>query len=75
MTMLQVISGESTQASWTETVKRLLHRYSEYRKKRRAFAELRSLDPRTLKDMGVDRSEAASIVYGGTRGRRRGYLG
>jgi uncharacterized protein YjiS (DUF1127 family) len=43
----------------------------EYRKKRRALAELRSLDPRTLKDMGIDRSEVISIVYGDANGRRR----
>jgi uncharacterized protein YjiS (DUF1127 family) len=48
------------------------HRYLEHRNKRRALAELRSLDPRTLKDMGIDRSEVTSIAYGNLEGRRRG---
>ena len=71
MTVLQVHSGAQTQTFWTATIKRLLDRYSEHRKKRRALAELRSVDPRTLKDMGIDRSEVTSIVYGNPKGRRR----
>jgi uncharacterized protein YjiS (DUF1127 family) len=71
MTVLQVYSGAQTQTFWTATIKRLLDRYSEHRKKRRALAELRSVDPRTLKDMGIDRSEVTSIVYGNPKGRRR----
>jgi uncharacterized protein YjiS (DUF1127 family) len=59
------------QTVWTATVKPLLTKYLEHRKKRRALAELRSVDPRTLKDMGIDRSEVTSIVYGPPNGRRR----
>src|SRR5262245_55163967 len=59
------------QTAWTATIKPLLTRYLEHRKKRRALAELRSVDPRTLKDMGIDRSEVTSIVYGLQNGRRR----
>src|SRR5262245_24430415 len=70
MTVLQAYSGAET--AWTATIRRLLHRYLEYRKKRRALAELRSLDPRILKDMAIDRSEVTSIVYGDPNGRRRG---
>jgi uncharacterized protein YjiS (DUF1127 family) len=57
--------------AWAATIKPLLTRYLEHRKKRRALAELRSVDPRTLKDMGIDRSEVTSIVYGPPKGRRR----
>ena len=72
MTALQAYSGAQTRTVWTATIKRLLHRYSEHRKRRRALAELRSVDPRTLKDMGIDRSEVTSLVYGNPEGRRRG---
>lgn len=71
MTMLETFSGMPTRTDWREMFRRLLHRYSAYREKRRALAELRSLDPGILKDMGVDRSEAASIVFGGGGERRR----
>jgi len=70
MTVLQAYSGAET--AWTATIRRLLHRYLEHRNKRRALAELRSLDPRILKDMAIDRSEVTSIVYGDPKGRRRG---
>src|SRR5215475_9446163 len=64
-------SSKSFQTVWTETIKPRLFRYLEHRRKRRALAELRSVDPRTLKDMGIDRSEVTSIVYGNPNGRRR----
>jgi len=64
-------SSKSFQTVWTEAIKPLLFRYLEHRRKRRALAELRSVDPRTLKDMGIDRSEVTSIVYGNQNGRRR----
>ncbi len=70
MTVLQVYSA--AEPVRTGTIKRLLHRYLEHRNKRRALAELRSLDPRILKDIAIDRSEVASIVYGDPKGRRRG---
>lgn len=64
-------SSRTFQTVWTATVKPLLTRYLEHRRKRRALAELRSVDPRALKDMGIDRSEVTSIVYGNPNGRRR----
>jgi len=60
------------QSVWKTKIEPFLVRYLEYRKKRRALAELRSLDPRILKDMAIDRSEVTSIVYGDPNGRRRG---
>jgi uncharacterized protein YjiS (DUF1127 family) len=57
-------SGRVFQSVWKAKIEPFLVRYLEYRKKRRALAELRSLDPRTLKDMGINRSEVISIVYG-----------
>jgi uncharacterized protein YjiS (DUF1127 family) len=40
-------------------------------RKRRSVAELASVDPRTLKDIGIDRSEIKSIVYNDAQDRRR----
>jgi uncharacterized protein YjiS (DUF1127 family) len=72
MTALQTYSAEETQNLWSGTIKRLLRRYLAHRNQRRALAELRSLDPRILKDMAIERSEVTSIVYGDPKGRRRG---
>lgn len=61
------------QNSWTATIRSLLDCYAEYRKKRRALAQLRGLDARTLKDIAIDRSELSSVVHGDPQGRRRAY--
>jgi hypothetical protein len=37
MKALQAHSGAQTHAAWTETIKRLIHRYWEHRNKRRAL--------------------------------------
>jgi uncharacterized protein YjiS (DUF1127 family) len=71
MTVLQSCSETEKRADWTGTVKRLVYRYLEHRNKRRALAELKSLDPRILKDMAIDRSEVASVVYSDPKERRR----
>lgn len=52
-------------------VKSLVHRYLDYRHKRRAVSELRSLGSRTLKDMGLHRSEINSLVHCDRKERRR----
>lgn len=72
MTVLQTHSAVETQNLWSGTIKRLFRRYLAHRNKRRALAELKSLDPRILMDMAIDRSEVTSIVYGDPKGRRRG---
>jgi uncharacterized protein YjiS (DUF1127 family) len=71
MTMLQATSAVRTRAAWMAAIGQLLRRYLEHRKQRRALAQLRSVDPRILRDMGIDRSEVTSIVYGDPKGRRR----
>jgi uncharacterized protein YjiS (DUF1127 family) len=38
--------------------------FSEWRRRSRAYSELMSLDDRSLSDIGVDRSEIPSLVYG-----------
>lgn len=75
MTVMEIHSRGATPPFWTATFKALLDRYCEHRKRRRALAELRSVDPRILKDMAIDRSELISIVHGDARGRRRAYAG
>jgi len=71
MAMLQATSAIQPQTTWTAAIAHLLRRYLEYRKQRRALAQLNSVDPRILRDMGIDRSEVTSIVYGDPKGRRR----
>lgn len=61
------------QILWAVTARSLLKRYAEYRRKRRALAQLRGLDAATLRDLAIDRSELSSIVHGGSHGRRRSY--
>jgi uncharacterized protein YjiS (DUF1127 family) len=75
MTIMEIHSREATRTLWIGTIKPLLARYGEYRKRRCAVAELRSVDPRILKDMAIDRSEVSSIVYGNSGDRRRAYTG
>lgn len=41
-----------------------LRAYVNWRARRADRAELRALSSRTLKDIGIDRSEATSVVYG-----------
>jgi len=47
--------------------------YWEYRARHAAVLLLRSLDERTLRDIGVTRGEIESVVYGAPRERRRYY--
>jgi uncharacterized protein YjiS (DUF1127 family) len=75
MTITEIYSRGATRTLWVGTIKPVFARYGEYRKRRRAAAELRSVDPRILKDMAIDRSEVASIVYGNSADRRRVYTG
>jgi uncharacterized protein YjiS (DUF1127 family) len=46
-------------------------RWRAARQRRNSVLRLRSLDDRMLADIGISRSEIASIVYGGATGRRR----
>lgn len=49
---------------WTEVVR--------WQSARRTEAALRACSDRTLRDVGIDRSEITSIAYFGGRDRRRG---
>lgn len=73
MAILKIRPHRTTRAAWKTAIQSLLGRYVEHRERRRAMAELRSVDPRALKDMGIDRSEVASIIYCNDSDRRRDY--
>ena len=46
----------------TAIVRRLVERWRRWRRAREAFHALRELDARTLRDLGLDRSEILSVV-------------
>jgi uncharacterized protein YjiS (DUF1127 family) len=48
-------------------------RYQQWRRCRRTVQTLRSLDERTLKDIGIDASEIESVVYGLSTERKQQY--
>jgi uncharacterized protein YjiS (DUF1127 family) len=75
MTIMEVQPRKATRTLWMTTIKPLLDRYAKYRERHRAVDELRALDPGMLKDIGIDRSEAGSIVHGNAGDRRRAYTG
>ena len=60
-------------SAWVMQIRSWLESYIERRSKRLAVAHLKAINPRTLKDIGIDRSEASSIIHGGRQGRRRFY--
>jgi len=64
MTILQAIPAVPARTAWTGTVGRVLLRWLEHRQQRRVLAQLRAVHPRILRDIGIDRSELASVVYG-----------
>ena len=54
-------------------VRRAWHAYWDWRAKRMTVHILRSLDERTLKDIGISQGEICSVVYGAAGARRRCY--
>jgi uncharacterized protein YjiS (DUF1127 family) len=75
MSNLVIHSRPDARAVLATSIKTLLGRYAAFRQRRSAAAELRSVDPRILKDMAIDRSEIDSIVYCKESDRKRGYTG
>ncbi len=51
-------------------VRRLAARIRNMRRRRRDAQQLMTLNDRMLKDIGIDRSEIMSFVYGGGRTKR-----
>ena len=58
-------------AAWWRAAGDIVEALRAYRRKRRTFHALMNLDNRTLKDIGLDRSEIMSISYGDLSGRSR----
>ena len=71
------ISARSRQASHAQGLGSLLRSwwdaYWAHRAQRATVLMLRSLDAHTLHDIGLDRSEIESVVYGRRGDRRLGY--
>ncbi len=55
----------------TDVVRTAVNVLVHWHDRRRALRQLYQVHPRTLKDIGMNRSEVNSIVYGGSSGRRR----
>ena len=51
-----------------------LQRFRANAERRKALREIRCFSHRTLKDIGIDRSESLSVIYGPTEERRRVYV-
>ena len=62
-------SGSFRGATFTEHFRALRRRAQN----KRDANSLRALDERTLRDMGIDRSEILSVVYADARERRTRY--
>ncbi len=55
--------------SLSERMSSAIARWVEIRSRRRAEIAMGSLDAHTLKDIGIDRSEIRSVLYGDPRER------
>jgi uncharacterized protein YjiS (DUF1127 family) len=74
MTIADVGAGAAGQ-TWRHVVvaafEKIIAAHTERRRRRRQIAELMSLGPRALKDIGMDPSEISSIVHGAGRDTSR----
>lgn len=50
-------------SEWAEVIR-------QRRERKRSIAAMRSVDPRILKDIGIDRSEITSIIHSAPHGGR-----
>jgi uncharacterized protein YjiS (DUF1127 family) len=72
---IALVSGAGTISSVGRAVvvaaRSVVAALDRWQARRQALRQLYMLDRRTLKDIGIDRSELQSIAYGGVHGRRR----
>lgn len=73
-TCTEIVQTSEANASWLHkaggVAKSAWHAYWEHRANRAAVAMLESMDGPTLRDIGINRSEIESVVYGPQRDRR-----
>lgn len=76
---ITLVSGADTISSVGRAVvvaaKSVVAALDRWQARRQALRQLYMLDRRTLKDIGIDRTELESIVYGEVHGRRRYHAG
>lgn len=76
---IALVSGAGTISSVGRAVvvaaRSVVAALDRWQARRQALRQLYMLDRRTLKDIGIDRSELRSIAYGGVHGRRRRHAG
>ena len=67
-TCTEIAPASKRNASWLHkaggVVKSAWHAYWEHRANRAAVAMLQSMDGQALRDIGINRSEIESVVYG-----------
>jgi uncharacterized protein YjiS (DUF1127 family) len=73
-TCTEIVQTSETESSWLHRVGGLVRSawqaFWERRANRAAVVMLQSMDAQTLHDIGVNRSEIESMVYGARRDRR-----
>jgi uncharacterized protein YjiS (DUF1127 family) len=75
MSKTHALSHQSGTHGLTSTLKSWWEAYWTMRAQRTTVLMLRALDDRSLHDIGVDRSEIDSVVYGKPDERRQRYVG
>ena len=75
MTIQTVITTNLPHPKSRRFLKIHLEKFRVWRQRRRDLAELRGLSSGALRDLGIDRSEASSIVNTSKKDRRRNYHG
>ena len=73
-TCTEIVQRSETESSWLHkaggVAKSAWSAYWEHRANRAAVAMLQSMDGQTLRDIGINRNEIESVVYGPPRQRR-----
>ncbi len=63
MALVQTNVGSSISGRISVAISEVLHRVGQYRAYRRTLAELQSISPRDLADLGLDRSMLNSVAW------------
>lgn len=74
MTNIAAALNYTAPASMMQMVAKVSQMISRGMERRRAARAMHMIDARTLKDIGIDRSEIMSVVYSEGQGRRQTYI-